>query len=89
MQANLNQLKLITHQTSSNRVFKLVGALPCLKNDFSRKSVGVGNAMKIDENKQRILIRRMPNPMRNEGEGVYRGVEGRTPLTTACPKGRY
>ena len=30
----------------------------------------------------------MLNPTRDKNEGTYRGGEGTTPVTTACPQGR-
>ena len=39
----------------------------------------------FDENRRAVG---MLNPMRDKNEGTYRGGEGTTPVTTACPEDR-
>ena len=39
----------------------------------------------FDENRQAVGTL---NPMRDKNEGTYRGEEGTTPVTTACPEAR-
>ena len=63
---------------------------------YSYKFVGTFSCAQIDSRKARKRdlatfdeLRRavgMLNPMRDKSEGTYRGGEGTTPETTACPE---
>ena len=51
----------------------------------SGKRESVSYVATFDENRRAVG---MLNPMHNKNEGTYRGGEGATPVTTACPEGR-
>ena len=64
-------------------MYIVVGTFSCIKND-KRKARERALAT-IDENRRAVG---MLNRMRDKSEGTYRGGEGTTPVTTACPEDR-
>ena len=61
----------------------LVGTFSCIKID--QRKARDRELATFDENRRAVG---MLSPMRDKNEGTYRGGEGTTPVTTACPEDR-
>ena len=59
----------------------LVGTFSCIEID--KRKARERELATFDENRRAMG---MLNPMRDKNEGMYRGREGTTPVTTACPE---
>ena len=62
---------------------QLVGTFSCIKID--EQKARERELATFDENRRAVG---MLNPMCDKNEGTYRGEEGTTPVTTACPEDR-
>ena len=64
---------------------KFVGDFSCAQIDF--RKAREHELATLDQNRRAVGLL---NPMRDKSEGKSRGVEGTTPVTTACPEaGKY